>query len=100
MNLAGGVGIGWCARAARGDARGDRRRSSSARGAGGGREGVRVEEEAVLGRTVVLTGSTQIRRHRPEEIIYKGRVPGPLRSRRGTRTKEFPAGEYQRQSAS
>src|ERR687894_377796 len=63
-------------------------------------EGVRVEEEAVIGANVVLTASTQI----PdvtgeEEVIYKGRVPARSVVVAGTRTKEFPAGSYQLQTA-
>jgi 2,3,4,5-tetrahydropyridine-2-carboxylate N-succinyltransferase len=39
-------------------------------------EGVRVEEEAVLGANVVLTASTQIIDVTgPEEVIHRGRVP-------------------------
>ena len=39
-------------------------------------EGVRVEEEAVLGANVVLTGSTQIIDVTgPEEVVHRGRVP-------------------------
>ena len=39
--------------------------------------GVRVEEEAVLGANVVLTGSTQIIDAGPEEVVH--RPPRPLR---------------------
>jgi 2,3,4,5-tetrahydropyridine-2-carboxylate N-succinyltransferase len=63
-------------------------------------EGVRVEEEAVLGANVVLTGSTQIIDVTgPEEVVYKGRVPARSVVVAGTRTREFPAGHYQLQSA-
>jgi 2,3,4,5-tetrahydropyridine-2,6-dicarboxylate N-succinyltransferase len=63
-------------------------------------EGVRVEEEAVLGANVVLTGSTQIIDVTgPEEIVYRGRIPARSVVVAGTRTKEFPAGSYQLQSA-
>ena len=63
-------------------------------------EGVRVEEEAVLGANVVLTGSTQIIDVTgPEEVVYKGRVPARSVVVAGTRTRQFPAGEYQLQSA-
>jgi 2,3,4,5-tetrahydropyridine-2-carboxylate N-succinyltransferase len=63
-------------------------------------EGMRVEEEAVLGANVVLTASTQIIDVTgPEEIIYRGRVPARSVVVAGTRTKEFPAGSYQLQTA-
>src|SRR5919202_5169038 len=63
-------------------------------------EGVRVEEEAVLGANVVLTASTQIIDVTgPEEVVHKGRVPARSVVVAGTRTKQFPAGEYQLQSA-
>jgi 2,3,4,5-tetrahydropyridine-2-carboxylate N-succinyltransferase len=63
-------------------------------------EGVRVEEEAVLGANVVLTGSTQIIDVTgPEEVVYRGRVPARSVVVAGTRTKQFPAGSYQLQSA-
>src|SRR5215212_9816905 len=63
-------------------------------------EGVRVEVEAVLGANVVLTGSTQIIDVTgPEEVVYKGRVPARSVVVAGTRTREFPAGNYQLQSA-
>jgi len=63
-------------------------------------EGVRVEEEAVLGANVVLTGSTQIIDVTgEEEIIHKGRVPARSVVVAGTRTKQFPAGYYQLQTA-
>lgn len=63
-------------------------------------EGVCVEEEAVLGANVVLTASTQILDVTgEEEVIYKGRVPARSVVVAGTRTKEFPAGSYQLQTA-
>jgi 2,3,4,5-tetrahydropyridine-2-carboxylate N-succinyltransferase len=63
-------------------------------------EGVRVEKEAVLGANVVLTGSTQIIDVTgEEEVIHKGRVPARSVVVAGTRTKEFPAGSYQLQTA-
>src|SRR5215204_5249334 len=63
-------------------------------------EGVRVEEEAVLGANVVLTGSTRIVDVTgPEEIVYRGRIPARSVVVAGTRTKQFPAGSYQLQSA-
>ena len=63
-------------------------------------EGVRVEEEAVLGANVVLTSSTQvIDVTAEEEVIHRGRVPARSVVVAGTRTKEFPAGSYQLQTA-
>jgi 2,3,4,5-tetrahydropyridine-2,6-dicarboxylate N-succinyltransferase len=63
-------------------------------------EGVRVEEEAVLGANVVLTASTQIIDVTgEEEVIYRGRVPARSVVVAGTRAKEFPAGSYQLQTA-
>jgi 2,3,4,5-tetrahydropyridine-2,6-dicarboxylate N-succinyltransferase len=63
-------------------------------------EGVHVEEEAVLGANVVLTSSTQIIDVTgKEEVVYKGRVPARSVVVAGTRTKEFPAGSYQLQTA-
>jgi 2,3,4,5-tetrahydropyridine-2-carboxylate N-succinyltransferase len=63
-------------------------------------EGVRVEEEAVLGANVVLTSSTQIIDVTgEEEAVYRGRVPARSVVVAGTRTKEFPAGCYQLQTA-
>ncbi|CAN5581131.1 2,3,4,5-tetrahydropyridine-2,6-dicarboxylate N-succinyltransferase [soil metagenome] len=62
--------------------------------------GVRVEKEAVLGANVVLTGSTQIIDVTgDEEVIYKDRIPARSVVVAGTRTKEFPAGSYQLQTA-
>ena len=63
-------------------------------------EGVRVEEEAVLGANVVLTASTQIIDVTGEtETVHRGRVPARSVVVAGTRTKEFPAGSYQLQTA-
>ena len=63
-------------------------------------EGVRVEEEAVLGANVVLTASTQIIDVTgPGEVVYRGHVPARSVVVAGTRTKEFPAGSYQLQTA-
>ena len=63
-------------------------------------EGVRVEEEAVVGANVVLTSSTQIIDVTgEEEVIYRGRVPARSVVVAGTRTKEFPAGSYEVQTA-
>lgn len=59
-------------------------------------EGVRVEEEAVLGANVVLTASTKIvdvTGDEPKE--YKGRVPSRSVVIPGTIPKQFPAGIYQ-----
>jgi len=59
-------------------------------------EGVRVEEEAVIGANVVLTASTQIIDVTGEkEVVHKGRVPARSVVIPGTRAKKFPAGEYQ-----
>ena len=59
-------------------------------------EGVRIEEEAVLGANVVLTSSTKIidiTRDKPKEL--KGVVPKRSVVIPGSYTKEFPAGNYQ-----
>ncbi|MCF8372553.1 MAG: 2,3,4,5-tetrahydropyridine-2,6-dicarboxylate N-succinyltransferase [Bacteroidales bacterium] len=59
-------------------------------------EGVRVEEEAVLGANVVLTASTKIidvTGNMPVEM--KGYIPGRSVVIPGSYTKKFPAGEYQ-----
>ena len=59
-------------------------------------EGVRLEREVVLGANVVLTASTQIIDVTgSEELVLKGRVPARSVVIPGTRTKAFPAGEYQ-----
>lgn len=58
-------------------------------------EGVRVEEEAVLGANVVLTASTPIIDVTgPTEVVTKGVVPARSVVIPGTRPKRFPAGEY------
>lgn len=58
-------------------------------------EGVRVEEEAVLGANVVLTSSTSIIDVTgEEEKIYKGRVPARSVVIPGVRQKEFASGTY------
>jgi 2,3,4,5-tetrahydropyridine-2,6-dicarboxylate N-succinyltransferase len=63
-------------------------------------EGVRVEEEAVLGANVVLTSSTRIMDVTgEEEVVHRGRVPPRSVVVAGTRAREFPAGSYQLQSA-
>ena len=59
-------------------------------------EGVRIEEEAVLGANVVLTSSTKIidiTGDKPKEL--KGIVPKRSVVIPGSYTKEFPAGSYQ-----
>ncbi len=59
-------------------------------------EGVHVEQEAVLGANVVLTGSTKIIDVTGDKPIeYTGRIPARSVVIPGTRTKKFPAGEYQ-----
>ena len=59
-------------------------------------EGVRVEEEAVLGANVVLTASTKIIDITGDEPIeMKGRVPARSVVIPGSYTKKFPAGDYQ-----
>jgi 2,3,4,5-tetrahydropyridine-2-carboxylate N-succinyltransferase len=59
-------------------------------------EGVVVEEEAVLGANVVITGSTQIIDVTgPQEVVHRGRVPARSVVIPGTRPKQFPAGTYQ-----
>ncbi|MGI8909441.1 MAG: 2,3,4,5-tetrahydropyridine-2,6-dicarboxylate N-succinyltransferase [Rubrobacteraceae bacterium] len=63
-------------------------------------EGVRVEEEAVLGANVALTASTRIIDVTgEEEVVHRGRVPARSVVVAGTRAKEFPAGSYQLQTA-
>jgi 2,3,4,5-tetrahydropyridine-2-carboxylate N-succinyltransferase len=58
-------------------------------------EGVLVEEEAVLGAGVVLTGSTQIIDVTgPQEKLLRGRVPARSVVVPGVRPRKFPAGEY------
>ncbi len=59
-------------------------------------EGIRIGKEAVLGANVVITGSTKIidvTGSEPKE--YKGYIPERSVVIPGTRTKKFPAGEYQ-----
>ena len=59
-------------------------------------EGVRVENEAVLGANVVLTMSTKIIDVSGQNPIeYKGIVPKGSVVIPGTYTKKFPAGDYQ-----
>ncbi len=59
-------------------------------------EGVRIEEEAVLGANVVITQSTKIIDVSGAEAIhYKGRVPARSVVIPGSYTKSFPAGSYQ-----
>jgi 2,3,4,5-tetrahydropyridine-2,6-dicarboxylate N-succinyltransferase len=59
-------------------------------------EGVRVEEEAVLGANVVLTASTKIIDVTGSEPIeYKGFVPTRSVVIPGSYTKKFAAGDYQ-----
>jgi 2,3,4,5-tetrahydropyridine-2,6-dicarboxylate N-succinyltransferase len=59
-------------------------------------EGVRIGEGAVLGAGVVLTASTPIIDVRgTKEQIVKGAVPPRAVVVPGTRSKSFPAGEYQ-----
>jgi 2,3,4,5-tetrahydropyridine-2-carboxylate N-succinyltransferase len=63
-------------------------------------EGVRVEEEAVVGANVVLTSSTQIIDVTgPKEVVYRGYVPARSVVVSGTRSREFPAGTYNLQTA-
>ncbi|MFN0062897.1 MAG: 2,3,4,5-tetrahydropyridine-2,6-dicarboxylate N-succinyltransferase [Myxococcaceae bacterium] len=58
-------------------------------------EGVRVEQEAVLGANVVLTASTPIIDVTgPAEKIHKGVVPARSVVIPGVRPRKFPAGEY------
>ena len=59
-------------------------------------EGVRIEKEAVLGANVVITKSTKIFDVTGNEPIeYKGVIPARSVVIPGSRTKKFPAGEYQ-----
>ncbi len=58
-------------------------------------EGAVIEEEAVLGAGVIITGSTRIIDVSGEEPVeYRGRVPARSVVIPGTMTKRFPAGEY------
>ncbi len=59
-------------------------------------EGVRVEEESVLGANTVITASTKIIDVSGEKPIeYKGYVPPRSVVIPGSYTKHFPAGDYQ-----
>jgi len=63
-------------------------------------EGVRIEKEAVVGANVVLTSSTQIIDVTgEEEVVHRGVVPARSVVVAGTRSREFPAGSYQLQTA-
>ncbi|WP_457644582.1 2,3,4,5-tetrahydropyridine-2,6-dicarboxylate N-succinyltransferase [Persephonella sp.] len=58
-------------------------------------EGAVIEEEAVLGAGVVITGSTRIIDVSGEEPVeYRGRVPARSVVIPGVINKKFPAGEY------
>ena len=59
-------------------------------------EGVHVEKEAVLGANVVLTKSTKIIDVTGEKPVeFTGKIPARSVVIPGTRTKKFPAGEFQ-----
>ena len=59
-------------------------------------EGSRIGEEAVLGANVVITASTKIIDVTgPEPVEMQGYVPPRSVVIPGTRTKQFPAGDYQ-----
>jgi len=59
-------------------------------------EGVLVEEGAVLGANVVVTGSTPvIDVTGPQEVVYKKRIPAGSVVIPGTRPKQYPAGTFQ-----
>ncbi len=59
-------------------------------------EGVHLEKEVVLGANVVLTKSTRIIDVTGDKPVeYNGYVPARSVVIPGTRTKKFPAGEYQ-----
>jgi len=59
-------------------------------------EGVMVEREAVIGAGVALTASTAILDVTgPEPVELRGRIPARSVVIPGTRTKRFPAGEFQ-----
>jgi 2,3,4,5-tetrahydropyridine-2,6-dicarboxylate N-succinyltransferase len=59
-------------------------------------EGVHLEPEVVLGANVVITASTPIIDVTGSSpVTHKGRVPARSVVIPGTRTKQFPAGEYQ-----
>ncbi len=58
-------------------------------------EGAIIEEEAVLGAGVVITGSTRIIDVSGDKPVeYRGRVPARSVVIPGTMMKKFPAGEY------
>ncbi len=58
-------------------------------------EGAIIEEEAVLGAGVIITGSTRIIDVSGDEPVeYRGRVPARSVVIPGTMTKKFPAGDY------
>ena len=58
-------------------------------------EGVRIEEEAVLGANTVITASTKIIDvSGSEPVEYKGYVPARSVVIPGSYTKHFPAGDY------
>jgi 2,3,4,5-tetrahydropyridine-2,6-dicarboxylate N-succinyltransferase len=59
-------------------------------------EGVLVEEEAVLGANVVITGTTPIIDVTgAAEVVHRGRVPARSVVIPGTRPKRYPSGTYQ-----
>ena len=59
------------------------------------KDGVRIENEAVLGANVVLTASTKIIDvSGSEPIEYRGHVPARSVVIPGTMPKEFPAGTF------
>lgn len=59
-------------------------------------EGVLVEEDAVLGANTVLTASTPIIDVTGKnEVVHRGRVPPRSVVIPGTRSKQFPSGDYQ-----
>jgi 2,3,4,5-tetrahydropyridine-2,6-dicarboxylate N-succinyltransferase len=58
-------------------------------------EGVRVEQEAVIGAGTTITASTPIVDVTgPQEVIHKGVVPARSVVVPGTRRRSFPAGDY------
>ncbi len=59
-------------------------------------EGMLIEKEAVIGAGVALTASTAILDVTgPEAIEIRGRIPARSVVIPGTRTRKFPAGEFQ-----
>ncbi len=59
-------------------------------------EGVHIEEGAVLGAGVILTASTKIIDiTAPQEVTYQARVPKNSVVIPGSKTKNFPSGNYQ-----